>query len=117
MPKMTPEIFSKLDPEQQLELLKDIPIDQLNNVYYLSLDPNDTKGSIEAMVEIYESIPEEARFPLVLVLLEMFYHAGTKLSEQHDIEMPPKLVAMSMTLVEAISRVREYAERDDDDET
>ena len=83
-----------------------------------SLDPEDREGAMKAIVELHDGIPKEHHILLTLVLLDMFYHASVKMCEGTDVVMPPRLMTMTMTLLEAITRMKETPlhENDDDDE-
>lgn len=122
MPKLTPEMFSSLDLQEQARILQQVPIDKLNDLHLVQLTDNTSDEEIyHVLSDLIDSLPEDARVVLIVRLLEMLAVYANEDAEKDGIKAPPKKVAMVLLLIQTMNQLKQdinriVQENDDGDE-
>ena len=123
MPKLTPEIFSSLDLQEQARILKTVPADRLNDLHLVQLSDSTPDTEIYGILsDLIDSLPEDARVVLIVRLLELLAVYANEDAERDGIEAPSKKVAMVLLLIQNLNQLKKDINRvvredsDDDEE-
>ena len=112
MPKLTPEMFSSLDLQEQARILQQVPIDKLNDLHLVQLSDNTPDEEIyHVLSDLIDTLPEDARVVLIVRLLELLAVYANEDASRDGLEVPSKKVAMVLLLIQTMNQLKKDINR------
>lgn len=112
MPKLTPEVFSSLDLNEQVRILQKVPADRLNDLHLVQFSDNTPDTEIYGILsDLIDSLPEDARAVLIVRLLELLAIYANEDAQRYGTEAPSKKVAMVLLLIQNLNQLKKDINR------